>query len=129
MLRRQIDRPRRNGDSGGNNILSGLAFISHLPQVAINLFLLDIFFIGGRPTVMTDSSSNGIAKALDGSLRPFTTENGTLSKDTAVKPKLDDAVSRRANLDRCASSKSSVPPPGQILTGKQEHCMFLRTLR
>lgn len=79
--------------------------------------------------MMTDSSSSGVAKALDGSLRPFTTQNGTLSKGTAVKPKLDDAISRRANLDRTAPSKSSVPPSGQILTGKQEHCMFLRTLR
>lgn len=27
---------------------------------------------------------------------------------------------------RTNSSKSSLPPPGQTLTGKQEHCMLLQ---
>lgn len=41
--------------------------------------------------------------------------------------------SQRAQLDRgyslsafSTSSKQSIPPPGSVLTGKQEHCMFPR---
>ncbi|KAI9701989.1 MAG: hypothetical protein M1836_001333 [Candelina mexicana] len=70
---------------------------------------------------MTTPNGNGVGKTLDESLRPFTTENGSISSDTIVKPNLGDALSQRAEVNKTASSKSSIPPPGQILSGKQEH--------
>ena len=55
-------------------------------------------------------------KALDGSVGAV---NGTAAPSGAAA---DTQLPSRPKLDGMPSSKSSIPPPGSTLTGKQEHC-------
>lgn len=68
----------------------------------------------------------------DGAPAPDVEANGVLM-DSIVKPEEQARQKREASgtdsthairriLERAGSSYTSIPPPGSILTGKQEHC-------
>lgn len=65
---------------------------------------------------MADLSSSTPVKSLDGTVRP-------LEKNAAkLTPPSNDALLSGLKLETQISSKPSLPPSDQALTGKQEHC-------
>ena len=72
---------------------------------------------------MAGLDSNKPVKSLDGTVRPV---NGSTPELQAVGSKgMKSELAVRPKMNGSASSKS-LPPPGHILTGKQEHCKSLR---
>ncbi len=68
----------------------------------------------------------------DGAPPPHVEVNGA-RLDTIVKPeeqarhkceasRTDSTQAIRGKLQRSGTSYASIPPPGSVLTGKQEHC-------
>ena len=62
-------------------------------------------------------------KAFDGTIQPL---DGGLDMDYPLSSASKDLRSRFV-MEKAASSKNSPPPPGQILSGKQEHCKPFKT--
>ncbi len=68
---------------------------------------------------MADQSREAKIKALDGTIK--TIDNG-VTKPSPVGSGV--SLASRPKDSTAALRKDSVPPPGQTLTGKQEHCML-----
>lgn len=66
-----------------------------------------------------DLGHAGLVKALDGSIQQI-----GVGTDSITKPKIETPLPLRPNRGISASVKDTVPPPGQQLTGKQEHCNY-----
>lgn len=70
---------------------------------------------------MANLSPSTPVKSLDGTVRPL--ENNA----APLIPSSMDSLPSRPKLDLEISSKSALPPSGQTLTGKQEHCEWARS--
>ncbi|MCJ1468298.1 hypothetical protein MMC07_006926 [Pseudocyphellaria aurata] len=64
---------------------------------------------------MADLSQSTPVKSLDGSIRPLQNDAGKFI------PSSNDSLPLRPKSDNQMSSKGTLPPSGQTLTGKQEH--------
>ncbi len=58
-------------------------------------------------------------KSLDGTVQSL-----HLGANQVTKPEAEMELSPQSQQAISAYSKDSIPPPGQQLTGKQEHCGF-----
>ena len=75
---------------------------------------------------MAGLDSKTPVKSLDGTVRPL---GGNAPESQAVGSKeMKSELAVRPKLNGSVSSKS-LPPPGSFLTGKQEHCKWLRIVR
>ena len=72
---------------------------------------------------MADISKDTPVKSLDGTIQPL---NGSLASapKSSSNASLEQKLPSRPKPNRTVSSKKSLPRPGQILTGRQEHCQL-----
>jgi hypothetical protein len=64
-----------------------------------------------------DLGHAGLVKALDESIQQI-----GVGTDSVTKPTIETPLPLRPNRGISASVKDTVPPLGQQLTGRQEHC-------
>lgn len=69
---------------------------------------------------MADLSQSTPVKSLDGTVQPLEINPAKLA------PASMDSLPSRPKLDTEMSAKGTLPPSGQTLTGKQEHCEWAR---
>ncbi len=67
---------------------------------------------------MTDSTNQTQIKSLDGSVHTIADE-----PSTATQAQTETSLPIRSKIEQSLPTKDPVLPPGQTLTGKQEHCM------
>ena len=73
---------------------------------------------------MASLSKETPVKSLDGQIKPLNSSLASAPK-LSGNASLEQTLPSRLKSHGTSSSKDSIPPSGQILTGKQEHCQFI----